>query len=200
MDNLLNYKLIGIGEFSHGIQESWQFRFDLLKHAMEKSESPIVIFNEMSKFFGKNIMEDTIWSRAQNKFIKFSGYKLEEPVQGGNFSAWGKYWQYIPHAAESKIVFKIIKYIRKNKDRITIIGVDRDDDNLDRDYHMYKNIIKHYNKSNINFFWAHNDHVSTQEYSMDNLHWIKNIKHKWYCGYYLKKKLKDDYCIILSAI
>jgi len=26
MNNIiLNYKLIGIGEFSHGIQESWQF-------------------------------------------------------------------------------------------------------------------------------------------------------------------------------
>ena len=31
MDELLQYKLIGIGEFSHGIKESWLFRFKLLK-------------------------------------------------------------------------------------------------------------------------------------------------------------------------
>lgn len=29
--------------------------------------------------------------------------------------------------------------------------------------------------------------------------YIKNKKHKWTCGYYLKKKLKDRYCIILST-
>jgi len=26
MNKILSYKLIGIGEFSHGIQESWDFR------------------------------------------------------------------------------------------------------------------------------------------------------------------------------
>jgi len=31
MNELLQYKLIGLGEFSHGIQESWDFRFKLLK-------------------------------------------------------------------------------------------------------------------------------------------------------------------------
>lgn len=35
MNKLLNYKLIGIGEFSHGIQESWEFRFSLLKYAIK---------------------------------------------------------------------------------------------------------------------------------------------------------------------
>ena len=29
MNELLQYKLIGLGEFSHGIQESWDFRFNL---------------------------------------------------------------------------------------------------------------------------------------------------------------------------
>ena len=32
MNNLLNYNLIGICEFSHDIQESWEFRFNLLKY------------------------------------------------------------------------------------------------------------------------------------------------------------------------
>ena len=48
MNNLLNYNLIGIGEFSHGIQESWEFRFNLLKYAFTNTNKKIIIFNEMS--------------------------------------------------------------------------------------------------------------------------------------------------------
>jgi hypothetical protein len=33
MDILNKYTLIGIGEFAHGIEESWIFRFKLLKYA-----------------------------------------------------------------------------------------------------------------------------------------------------------------------
>ena len=38
MNNLLNYNLIGIGEFSHGIMESWVFRFNLLKYAIKNTD------------------------------------------------------------------------------------------------------------------------------------------------------------------
>ena len=38
MDILLNYSLIGIGDFSYGIQESWEFRFKLLKYAINNSK------------------------------------------------------------------------------------------------------------------------------------------------------------------
>jgi hypothetical protein len=48
MKCLLNYNLIGIGEFSHGIMENWVFRFNLLKYAMKNSNKNIIIFNEMS--------------------------------------------------------------------------------------------------------------------------------------------------------
>lgn len=48
------------------------------------------------------------------------------------------------------------------------------------------------------FFWAHNAHVDNREYSEDNLNYIKNKNHKYFCGHYLKQKLKDKYCIILS--
>jgi hypothetical protein len=36
------------------------------------------------------------------------------------------------------------------------------------------------------------------EYSLDNLLYIENKKHKWFCGHYLRKKLGKDYCIVLS--
>ena len=195
MNNLLNYKLISIGEFSHGIQESWEFRFKLLKYAMTNTNKKIFIFNEMSIWQADNIMNNTIWSIKDNKYIKYDGIKIEEPIQNNNYIG-GKLWQYINHAMESNIFLKIIKYIKKNKDRITIIGIDND--KIDRDYDMYKIIMKYYNKNNINFLWASNHHIGDLPLSAENLTYIKNKNHKWFLGHYLKKKLKDEYCIILS--
>jgi len=197
-NTILNYKLIGIGEFSHGIQQSWEFRFSLLKHAIKHTTKQITIFNEMDVWQGENIMNDTIWSREQNKPVKHTGIKKETPIDSNKNTQnpWGIYWQYIHHAMESKIFIKIVKYIRKHKDRIMIIGIDNG--KIDRDYDMYKNIMKNYNSKNINFLWAHNDHIADLPYSLDNMSYIKNKNHKWFCGHYLKKKLKDDYCIILS--
>ena len=76
MNNLLNYNLIGIGEFSHGIMESWVFRFDLLKYAMKNSNKNIIIFNEMSIWQADNIMNNTIWSIKDNKYINYDEIKI----------------------------------------------------------------------------------------------------------------------------
>lgn len=195
MNNLLNYNLIGIGEFSHGIIESWQFRFNLLKYAIKNSNKNIIIFNEMSIWQADNIMNNTIWSINDNKYIKYEGIKIEEPIQNNNYVG-GKLWQYCGHAMESNIFLKIIMYIRKHKDKITIIGIDND--TIDRDYDMYKIIMKNYNKNNINLLWASNHHIADLPLSNDNLKYIKNKNHKWFLGYYLKKKLKENYCIVLS--
>ena len=97
---------------------------------------------------------------------------------------------------ESNIFLKIIKYIRKHKDRIKIIGIDND--TIDRDYDMYKIVMKNYKPLNINFLWAHNSHIADLPLSNDNLKYIKNKNHKWFLGHYLKKELKENYCIILS--
>ena len=195
MDNILNFKLIGIGEFSHGIMESWLFRFNLLKYAMKNSNKKIIIFNEMGIWQADNIMNNTIWSIKDNKHIDHKGIKIEKPLQNGNYVG-GKLWQYCGHATESNIFLKIIKYIRKYKDKITIIGIDND--KIDRDYDMYKIIIKNYKSSNINFLWASNDHIANLPLTNDNLDYIENKNHKWFLGHYLKRKLKDDYCIVLS--
>ncbi len=181
MDVLLNYSLIGIGEFSHGIQESWEFRFKLLKYALKNTNKKIIIFNEMSIWQANNIMNNTIWSIKDNKHIKYNGIKIEEPIQNNNYVG-GKLWQYISHAMESKIFLQIIKYIRKHKNRITIIGIDND--KIDRDYDMYKiivkhicperTVVKHFKSSNINLLWAHNMHVGDLPLSNDNLKYIEN--------------------------
>ena len=195
MNDILNYKLIGIGEFSHGVMESWIFRFNLLKYVITNTNKKIIIFNEMSIWQADNIMNNTIWSIKDNKYIDHKGIKIEEPIQYDNYVG-GKLWQYCGHAMESNIFLKIIKYIRKYKDRITIIGIDND--KIDRDYDMYKIIMKNYKSTNINFLWASNNHISDLPLTDDNLLYIKNKNHKWFLGHYLKKTLKDDYCIILS--
>ena len=76
MDNILNFKLIGIGEFSHGIMESWIFRFNLLKYAMKNSNKKIIIFNEMGIWQAYHIMNNTIWSIKDNKHIDHKGIKI----------------------------------------------------------------------------------------------------------------------------
>lgn len=58
--------------------------------------------------------------------------------------------------------------------------------------------MKNYKPSNINFLQSHNHHIADLLLSNDNLKYIKNKNHKWFLGHYLKKKLKDNYCIILS--
>ena len=149
----------------------------------------------MSIWQADNIMNNTIWSIKDNKYIDHKGIKIEEPIQNDNYVG-GKLWQYCGHAMESNIFLKIIKYIRKHKDRIKIIGIDND--TIDRDYDMYKIIMKYYKPSNINFLWASNHHVADLPLNDDNLKYIKNKNHKWFLGHYLKKELKENYCIILS--
>lgn len=195
MNKLLKYKLIGIGDFTHGIEESWLYRFKLIKFIIKNTNKNINIFNEMSIWQASNVMNNTIWSREKNKFIRYDKIKKEDPIQNGDYVG-GELWQYIPHCFESNIILKIIKYIRKNKERITLYGIDND--TIDRDYDMYKIIINNMDDNKINLLFASNNHISTNKLHKDNYLYIKNKNHKWYCGYYLRKKLKKDYCIILS--
>ena len=102
MNDLLNCNLIGIGEFSHGIMESLEFRFNLLKYAITNTNKDIIIFNEMSVWQAENIMNNTIWSIKDKKYIKYEGIKIEEPIGNNNYVG-GKLWQYINHAMESNI-------------------------------------------------------------------------------------------------
>lgn len=103
MDELLNkYTLIGIGEFSHGIKESWKFRFDLLKYVIKNTNKKIFIFCEHSIWMGENIMNHTIYSTKLNKYIEYKGIKKEKSCSDGK-TVFGHLWQYMAHSSESKI-------------------------------------------------------------------------------------------------
>ena len=184
---MMKYSLLGIGDFSHGDSNIWNYRFDLLKKYYNTTNKNIVIFCEISVWQGKNIMNNTIWNIHKKKFEHYDGIKIEREIQKDNTKQiWGKLWQYCSHTYQSKMFVNIIKFIRKHKQRIKIIGVDND--KLDRDYDMFKIIIKHLDENNINFFWSHNSHVDDR----------KDEVNKQTCGHYLKQKLKNKYCIICS--
>jgi erythromycin esterase len=178
------YRLIGIGDFTHGIEDIWEFRFDFLKEVMEKTDKNITIFIEDTKEHTDNIMND-------DELIFESEYGVSE----GKF-AYGPLDRYSYRAWDSPIYLEIISYIRSNKDRIQIIGVDAE--TQARDKEMAQNILSNLHKSNYNFWWAANAHVDSREITESyELKWIPDEKYR--CGYYLREELGARYCIVLST-
>ncbi len=68
--NIDDYYLIGIGEFSYGIQDSWFFRFDLLKKVIKTTDKKITIFSETSIWQGNNIINKTYYEPKTTQYIK----------------------------------------------------------------------------------------------------------------------------------
>ena len=197
--NIENYYLIGIGEFSHGIQETWEFRFNLIKQVIKTTNKKITIFTESSPWQTNNIINKTYYDIDINKYVKTNKIKIEKPIHNDSTNpAFGKLFQYVGHTMESKIYLQIIKYIQKHLHRINLIGVDND--TLSRDYDMYKKIYDNLDKTHINFFWAHNAHIDDRKLDLDNSKWIKKSfsNLKYFCGHYLKEAYGNKYCIILT--
>lgn len=178
------YNLIGIGDFSHGDQNIWTYRFNMLKNIIISTDKKIIIFNEDSEEHCDNIMN------TKKKLSYYKDYGVEQDKY-----AYGPIEKYAYRIYDSPIYLEIIKYIRKNKNRITIVGVDNG--KLARDKNMANIILKRLNKYKINIFWAHNDHVDSRKITQP--YETKWHDEKYRCGYYLKKKLKDKYCIVLST-
>jgi hypothetical protein len=180
------YSLIGIGDFSHGDQNIWEYRFNLLKDVVDNTDKKILIFNEDSEKHCNNIMNT-------NKPLH---------VEEGDYGVYQKKFPYGPlddyayRVYDSPIYLKLILYIREHSKRIKMIGVDNEE-NLARDKEMARRILNKLNKNNINFFYAHNDHVDNRK--ITQLYETAWHDEKYYCGYYLKNQLGDKYCIILST-
>lgn len=176
--------LIGVGDFSHGDNNIWEFRLELLKYIMSKSNQKIVIYIEDIEEHTDNIMHDKDLI-IENEYGVAKGKFPYGPIERYAYRSW-----------DSPIYLKIIKYIRKNKSRITIIGVDSSEQA--RDKLLAKNILKKLDNKSINFFWGANAHIDARKITETyELKWVPEEKYR--AGYYLKKKLKDKYCIILSA-
>lgn len=181
MDNLNKYLLIGIGDFSHGNQNIWEHRFDLLKYLLKNTDKKIVIYNEDTEIHSNNIM---------NVKKKLSYYKSYGIYKG---FPYGPLEKYCFRSFDSKIYLEIIKFIRKNIDRIKLVGVANG--NLKRDQSMANLILRDLDKNKINLFFGHNSHIN----NMKIYEKYEDKSEKYRCGYYLKKKLKNKYLIILST-
>lgn len=177
------YDLIGIGDFSHGDKNIWVYRLKLLEYFIKNTNKKIIIFNEDNEMHSKNIMN------TKKKLSYYKSYGLYKTYGFGPLS------EYCNRVYDSPIYLEFIKYIRKNKKRINIIGIDVD--KIERDKEMSENILKNLNKNHINLFFAHNSHINNQKITEDYEREWHNEKYR--CGYYLKKELKDRYCIILST-
>lgn len=175
-------KLIGIGDFSHGVTQVWNFRFELLKYLHNKTEKNINIFIEDSKEHTDNIMSD-----AKIYIGKKYG------VTDGKFP-YGPLWRYCYRSWDSVQFLRIIKYIRRNH-RVKIIGVDPNQIS-GRDDHMASTILSYPTfDTSINLFFAANAHVDAR--FITELY--EDVNDKYRAGYLLKKILGDKYMIILTT-
>ena len=182
--NYNQYDLIGIGDFSHGDNNIWIYRLKLIKFFIKNTNKKITIFNEDNDEHSKNIMN------TNKKLSYYKNYGLYQNKYG-----YGPLTKYCYRVYDSPIYLEIIKYIRKYKNRIKIIGVDPSV--IERGKYMANTILDNFNKNHINLFFAHNDHVNNQK--ITEKYETKWHNEKYRCGYYLKQKLKEKYCIILST-
>lgn len=137
---MLNYKeydLIGIGDFSHGDNNVWKYRFNLLKNVIDTTEYNVDIYIEDTIEHTNNIIND-----------EFLIFEKEYNVQDEKFP-YGPLDRYSYRSWDSKIYLKIIKYIRENLNRINIIGVDVEE--IARDSKMSQNILEKLNKKKLIF-------------------------------------------------
>lgn len=178
-----DYSLIGIGEFSYGFQEIWEFRYNLLKKIIRTTNKKIMLFMDVTKKQQQNINrlayvdeDDKLEKGEDLQFIerKFKN-KFHEPI--------GMLGLYVPYVSESHIVYKILKYIKSHRDRIQVVGIKNiPTKDVCNEIKKLLNTTTH-----INLLFAHNNIVDDR---------IK--KNYVSCGHYLKKIYGKKYCIILS--
>ena len=177
------YDLIGIGDFSHGDTNIWYYRFNMIIELIEKTNKNIIIFNEDTEEHCNSIMNINKKLSYNKKYDVINNYP------------YGPLEKYSYRVYDSFIYLQIIKFIRKHIDRIIIIGVDNGE--ISRDKYMSNIILENIDINSINLFWAHNAHIDSRKITEKYETHYSNEKFR--SGYYLKKKLKNKYCIILST-
>lgn len=179
--NFDRYKLIGIGDFSHGINEIWTYRLHILDQIIKAGRTPKIFMEDIS-YGPKNIMDDKKIS------VKINKYEYRESFTMMRYTGF--------RIHDSPIYLKFIKTIKKHN--IEIIGVDSGDKY--REKKMADNIIdciENDSKTKDNslytyLFFGHNFHI-------DDRHIHFSSVYKYTTGHYLKKKYANEYCIMLTC-
>lgn len=186
LELLETHQLVGIGDFTHGCANIPAFITQLLEYIIKNTNKPVKLFTENSEWRCKNIMNHP-------KLI------YQKPTMWNNRWPSGKLGLYAGYGAESPECLQFIKFIRKHRDRITIIGADPDI--IDRDEAMAKTVLEGLLPKNegYNIWYAANHHVDTDKYEQMSQKWVPNPeRQRYFAGYYLRKELGNNYCIILS--
>ena len=158
LDLLEKHRLVGIGDFTHGCKNIPEFMTQFLNFIIKNTDKPIKLFTENSYWRCKNIM-------------KHSKLIYQKPKLINNKYPFGKLGLYTGYVSESPEFLQFIKFIRKNRDHITIIGADPDI--IDRDKAMSKTILNNLLPKNkgYNIWFAANHHVDTDKYDEMNQKW-----------------------------
>ena len=177
-----------IGE-CHGTKEMPQTFIKILKEALTLNKN-INVFLEFPVEMQK-LLNDYIEGKASYKdFLKTTFFNPPKDLYDGRLS---------------KDMFKIIDFIKDNKNRInSFFTVGRkDEDILTYDEHelsMCKNIYEHYDKDKLNFYYVGSAHAITQE---DKNDWFtKYYKENNYlpCGIHLKENIPSVISINLEYV
>ena len=140
MQNLiLGSKLTGIGDFSHGDANSWQFRMQIIRKLCQVK--PVQIFIE-------DRPEPVSHIKSDKELIVGRRYDYRNEFPLSRYTAYRIY--------DSVEYLEFIRFIREHKN-ITIIGVD--DGTPKRDRNMARRILDQLRSDSINLFLAHNGHV-----------------------------------------
>ena len=176
--NLLDtHRLVGIGDFTHGCRDIPVFMTQLLDYIIKNTSKPIKLFTENSAWRCENIMK-------HHKII------YQKPTMWNNRWPSGKLGAYAGYGAESPECLAFIKFIRKHRSRITIIGADPDV--IDRDEAMATTILDGLlpKGEGYNIWYAAIHHIDTSKYEEMNQKWVPNPHiQRYFAGYHIKKKL-----------
>ena len=194
-----NYKIIGIGEATHGQLKLNEFRNKLVKKMITKYNFRVIVIEDQYSCI-----------KIINKYIKNKDVNYLDGLDAFPFL--------------SKTFVSLLKWLRnyniKNNNKISIIGIDcqytcpkyKSNSNINkyvntlvkklnkipysnslkelnfRDKCMYEIFMKQYNKNKKYLIFSHNGHLQKEPYNKDD-------KIKWF-GNYLYSKFGSDYCAI----
>ena len=198
-ENIKSYKIIGIGEATHGQLKLNEFRNKLVKKMVTKYNFRVIVIEDQYscvKIIDKYIKnKDVIYLDGldafpfQSKtFVSLLKWLRNYNIKNNNkISIIGIDCQYTCPKYKSKS--EINKYVNTLIKKLNKIPYSNSLKSLNfRDKCMYEIFMKQYNKNKKYLIFAHNGHLQKEPYNKDD-------KIKWF-GNYLYNKFDSDYCAI----
>jgi len=198
-ESIKNYKIIGLGEATHGQLKLNQFRNKLVKELIKKYNFKVIVLEE--QYSCAKIIDKYIKNKNANyldgldafPFLSYTFISLLKWLKNYNIknnnkiSIIGIDCQDICPKYKSKS--KINDYVNTLIQKLNKIPYSNNQKRLNfRDKCMYEIFMKQYNKNNKYLIFGHNGHLQKESYNKDD-------KIKWF-GNYLFNTFGNKYCAI----